>query len=487
MTLATAIFVHGIFSTPKVWDPIISLVNEDESLRERYDLKCHSYASPKARVSLTRRIPSLADAAERLGNLVEQVDPVRRVVMVGHSQGGLVIQRYLAKMLSDGRATELARVRSVVMFATPNNGSEAFLTIRRAAWFWNHPQERELRPMSQDVARAQRTVRDRAALAQELSNISCPIPIHAYAAEEDRIVNSESAKSFWPSATTLAGDHSSVVKPESPDAESFVALKRRLIDALDSPIPVLPVTGFAGMGASPEFLEHSRLRSWPRVQAEAQGGATGLTVHTGPVEQLRDVSIIVLSSNVYLAMSQFFKPSLSGRLRIAGADRSPSGVIVEDTINDEIVAWVRENAMYGLPVEAGVVAATSAGTLAARGIRRIYHAAVAQPVRGTDRYLVNPHVVTDAVRSVFEQARTETSDIPGLSRSICFPLLGAGRGGLMPAQSLDWMWSAIRDEVVKDPGWEIHFIARTYADGEMVSDFVHSRLPDLAGNSSAIS
>ena len=62
--------------------------------------------------------------AEKLGSLQREGT---KIVLVTHSQGGLIVQRYLARRLASGHGEELRRIRRIVMYACPNNGSQALL------------------------------------------------------------------------------------------------------------------------------------------------------------------------------------------------------------------------------------------------------------------------------------------------------------------------------------------------------------------------
>ena len=106
-----------------------------------------------------RRIPTINDIADLLRTYLE-VDrrDAESLVLVSHSQGGLIVQRYLARMLDDGRGRELARIKRVVMYGCPNTGSAFLGSIRQLARFWHHPQERQLRPYAAEVSETQRVV-----------------------------------------------------------------------------------------------------------------------------------------------------------------------------------------------------------------------------------------------------------------------------------------------------------------------------------------
>ena len=446
---------------------MFELLESDSEIQTAYALTRFSYPSPKFEFNPRRRVPNIDDLAARLDTTLRSIDEPR-IVLVGHSQGGLVIQRYLALLLSEGRARELKRIRAVITFATPNNGSDFYLTLRRSV-FYTNTQVRELGPLVEAVSTAQARILRGITQATSLSDVSCPIPMVAFAGDRDKIVVPSSARGLGSDTGMLPGDHASIIKPESRSDSSFVELRKRLLLALSEPIPAEPVVGYSKLAASKEQLELANLSSDPAVLLSFQGVPVRFQVHTGPVEKLAGIGAIVLSSNVYLAMSQYFKPSISGRLRRAGATKSPSGEILVDKVNDEITSWLRDHHRLGLPVEAGRVAATSAGALSARGIYQIYHAAIAQPLVGVDDYTVSPHSVHAAVAASMEQARLDAAANNDFPRSICFPLLGAGRGGLTARDSLSWVWQALETELKVDPSWDIHFITRSARDADLVN------------------
>jgi O-acetyl-ADP-ribose deacetylase (regulator of RNase III) len=114
------------------------------------------------------------------------------------------------------------------------------------------------------------------------------------------------------------------------------------------------------------------------------------------------------------------------------------------------------------------VAATGSGALARQGVRRIYHAAIAVPRAGTNDYNVLPADVTRAVaRALALLAEERGRHTPPL-RSICFPLLGSGRGGLPPHVSLAAVWAAVDAELARGATWDVHFVVSTPEAAELV-------------------
>jgi hypothetical protein len=103
--------------------------------------------------------------------------------------------------------------------------------------------------------------------SKQVHTHECPIPIKVYAGSEDNIVTRESSRSVYPEATTLPGDHSSIIQPDSQQHRSYKALKRNLELALAEPMPI-SVAGNAAprpiadyLSDHPEFsLEHDIAR-----------------------------------------------------------------------------------------------------------------------------------------------------------------------------------------------------------------------------------
>ncbi|MFF4835183.1 hypothetical protein [Streptomyces sp. NPDC001315] len=228
------VFVHGLFSSSAVWAPFQELLASDPDLNAVETLS-FSYTSRPASFSPLRRIPSFDDVADNLRGFLEvDARDFDNLVLVSHSQGGLVVQRYLARMLGEGRGSELARIRRVVLFACPNLGSELALTLRRAVWWGRHPQEHQLRPITAAVTEAQRAVVTRIDHAKAVAPDTCPIAITAYAGDADNIVKPASARSVFRDVGVLPGDHFTIVRPDSLEHRSYTALKRLLLTDPDT-------------------------------------------------------------------------------------------------------------------------------------------------------------------------------------------------------------------------------------------------------------
>lgn len=178
---------------------------------------------------------------------------------------------------------------------------------------------------------------------------------------------------------------------------------------------------------------------------------------------------LVVPHNVYLEMPQRYKASAAAAVSRSAAIRGEDGQIVTDVVRDELMEWVQRHGRTGLPVAPGTVVVTSSGEMAKQNIRRLYHAAIAVPRPGTNEYDVEPPVLAQAVRRVLATARAERDGYDPPLRSIGWPLLGAGRGGLLPATSFAWLWIALERELAEDGPWDIHFIARRRVAADLIA------------------
>ncbi|NEC87931.1 macro domain-containing protein [Streptomyces sp. SID12501] len=197
------------------------------------------------------------------------------------------------------------------------------------------------------------------------------------------------------------------------------------------------------------------------VDVLAGDRAVRLTLHIHPVDLLRDVDVVVSPVNTHLALPESYKSSVSASLRRAASVRGVTGDLLDDPVLDELRKWTARHGTSGRPVVPGTVAATGSGAMAEHGVRRFYHAAVAIPRAGTNDYDVLPADITRATsRALALLAEEHDRHTPPL-RSVCFPLLGSGRGGLPYRVSAAAVWSAVEAELARGACWDVHFVVRT--------------------------
>ncbi|WP_405743419.1 FG-GAP-like repeat-containing protein [Streptomyces sp. NBC_01525] len=284
------VMVHGIMSGPTVWEPLRKLIAADRDL-DFVEPLGFEYATGLWPVHPLRVFPSIDTVADSLKEyLATEAGAFDQLLLVTHSQGGLVAQRYLARMLHDGRGSELARIQRLVMIACPSNGSELLLSLRRRALGLRHPQEKDLRPLNDQVSATLRTVLRDVVHATAVTERTCPIPVSVYAGESDGVVSRSSAQSVFPDSSALPGDHSGILKADSPRHRTFTALRRLILathDELHTSGPVSPSLfpsppeALAASGAAGAPLG-GRGEPVPKTTAEP-ASAPGPEPSTGPV------------------------------------------------------------------------------------------------------------------------------------------------------------------------------------------------------------
>ena len=178
---ADLVLIHGFWSSPATWDRLIARLQEDTDLA---GLRIHAfgYESPKLRwPGSSTRIPDYNDIAQSLpAYLAAHVPGGAGVAVLTHSQGGLIVQRYLAWMLAEGRGRELAKIRLIVMLSCPNEGSEYLRSIRTVAGLGRHPQAGQLNVLTREVGEARRVVLRQVINATTVDDRYCPIPVYVY-------------------------------------------------------------------------------------------------------------------------------------------------------------------------------------------------------------------------------------------------------------------------------------------------------------------
>ncbi|WP_433593881.1 effector-associated domain 2-containing protein [Nocardia sp. CA-145437] len=239
MEKVVLVLVHGIDSDGHSWDRLIELLDGDDKLRGNFSISNFEYPTGKAEWRSKRSFPNIAAIARGLATRLKETVPQDiPVVFAAHSQGGLVVQRYLVQELDAGRGEELRRVKRVLMFATPNSGSEYASMLRKIAGrFVSNAQEAELRPIAEQVTDTQNKLLDRVVNAAALTATTTPIPFEAYAGLSDNVVKHTSATFVFPYRGALSGDHSSIIRPRDRESEVYRIVQARLLNEINVPQP----------------------------------------------------------------------------------------------------------------------------------------------------------------------------------------------------------------------------------------------------------
>jgi pimeloyl-ACP methyl ester carboxylesterase len=226
------IFVHGLFSDSSAWADMIECVKRDHELASLFECITFEYRTPKFQVRPDRRIPDFEDLGHRLETWLDlRCQNYTSLVLVAHSQGGLIIQKCLERMIKDRRAKEFERIRAVCLFACPNSGSDFARSVRKYLRWWQHPQVKSLVPFDKSLIETQRTIYSRIVHAREETDASFPIRIVASFGDQDGIVTSQSAQQYFTERRALPGNHSSIIRPKDNRSLSYLLLRDELLRA----------------------------------------------------------------------------------------------------------------------------------------------------------------------------------------------------------------------------------------------------------------
>ena len=302
MIEATLVTVHGFWSSPTTWDRLTTAWSADERLR---GLRIHpfGYRSPrKPRTPFSpSRIPDYNDIAQTFATeYTVKLADARAVAIVTHSQGGLVLQRFLTWMVQQGHGRQLSRIFSVVMLACPNNGADYLRSLRHALGYRRHAQAGSLEIFDKQVADTQRTVLQQIVNASRVDYHHCRIPFHVYAGDSDRIVVAASAQAAFPGASTLAGTHFSILDPAAPGNCTAETVRHHLLEDLRAWHTAMAgpdkqgrstLHGLAGLShrTDPQRLGNEQAND--AVTARAGVGQSGRCKIEGPVAQAGNVTL----------------------------------------------------------------------------------------------------------------------------------------------------------------------------------------------------
>ncbi|GAA3207038.1 alpha/beta fold hydrolase [Dactylosporangium siamense] len=221
------VFIHGFLSGPHTWTQMESLLSSDAPVSEQVTVYQYEYTSKIAQLNPLKRLPSIDNIARGLGDFIDLRVVEPSILLVAHSQGGLVAQRYIAAEVSRPESSTLHRVVGLLMYATPTGGSDLALSLRRPLFrlLGGNPQERELRPLDEQVNAAQRRI---------FESILIPpdpryrIKILATVGTEDNVVKDVPGRSVFPDTRTLPGDHFTIIKPSDLDDVRYLTLKHEV-------------------------------------------------------------------------------------------------------------------------------------------------------------------------------------------------------------------------------------------------------------------
>ncbi len=215
---AAVVLVHGFSWYPaKTWGALPDLLTDDRAL-DGWDVVSIGYntgIAPDVR-GVWAADPDIAALATFLRSRlsVPPLDRYRSLALVGHSMGGLVIQRAL---VDDPDLA--ARTSHVLCFGTPSGG------LAKASW------ARFLKSQIRDMGRGSPFLDDVRSRWDEQYGRERPFALFAVAGDRDEFVPASSSLGPFPSEThvIVPGNHLEIVQVSSRDELPFQTLRRALI------------------------------------------------------------------------------------------------------------------------------------------------------------------------------------------------------------------------------------------------------------------
>ena len=222
------VFVHGFTGDQGSWSKFAKLVREDATLG---DFKVYTMEYPASTFWETTSIRQVGELLRT--ELVERFSTYSEVYLIGHSMGGLVICSMVIEQLTVGRARDLKRIKHIMLFATPNNGTQI-----PKLFGWYNTQLADLSSTGQTVDDIRNEWVNRGynpKITPGDENYKLQIPVTVVVGLEDRFVDEASAKSFFrdPPPVTVPGDHKSMKEPDNRDSLAYVIVKNKLLSSKD--------------------------------------------------------------------------------------------------------------------------------------------------------------------------------------------------------------------------------------------------------------
>ncbi|NOY83584.1 MAG: hypothetical protein GXO96_01955 [Nitrospirae bacterium] len=191
-------------------------------MSKQYDIASYSYPSG---LFLGGNLPKIQEVAAGLRTEINnKYSDYESISIISHSMGGLVTRQYILEEIEDD---QVLKIKNLVLYAVPNNGSDL-------ATYWDifPGKNNQIDQLKKDSDFIEFLNKDWMRKRNK-EKIDSKIKIKYVIAGGDRAVDKISATMFWGNANTetiLGESHSSLVKPVSEDALSFIIAKRLFLN-----------------------------------------------------------------------------------------------------------------------------------------------------------------------------------------------------------------------------------------------------------------
>ncbi len=180
------VFVHGLGGSNKTWDSFVDQLRAIKELLPYVDVAIYCYPTSYYWV-IFRRFPDLSLVAEGLKTFIQvQCKDYQKIVLVGHSMGGVISRKYLIDEIMHEKRD--LRVKSLLLYASPINGAQLANIVSSLG---------ELTPqISQLKNRGNEFIKE-LERCWESFGLENKLDVQYIVAGRDRIVDQHSARSKW--------------------------------------------------------------------------------------------------------------------------------------------------------------------------------------------------------------------------------------------------------------------------------------------------
>lgn len=304
MSKLLVVFIHGLSDTEKTWDNLITLLNKDDKLSRKITTETYSYKTKKTRFlfleSYSWKSLRLQDLATGLDTKIKHLySDVDKILLVGHSMGGLIAKYYLTEKI---KSSEHEKILGIIFYATPHTGS-GFANLVNAISS-GHLQTKQLKKNSDFVDLLESDFRKLKVIEK--------VKVTYVVAGQDVVVGRESAGiNNTPFAELIPDkDHSSIIQPDPDDRDdlSYLILRNFINEILEE---LYERNHLIDLSEAIETNDQSKIealiinkgRSW--IESEYREEAIELLgIIVGKYETK---SILVIWSKYLIAISKLFR------------------------------------------------------------------------------------------------------------------------------------------------------------------------------------
>lgn len=213
------LFIHGLGGDQSTWGIFPTLIEQDEDLSSRVEVAFYGYPTRLIRLPLpwsknSSRIQDLSKGIRT--EFGARFKRHSRVIIVAHSMGGLIAQKYIIEELKENLSL---KVTDLVLFAVPVTGASI------AGWgdllSFRHFHLRQLRKESETLE----------SISSDWRAMGCNAKVRVVAVHggQDKVVP-RILDSACRSEFIADADHQSIVKPASKDSTAFLIVRNLIIE-----------------------------------------------------------------------------------------------------------------------------------------------------------------------------------------------------------------------------------------------------------------